>query len=257
MQDRVSRGPPPIPESLKCAICGQVFSDPVSVCDGTAYDRACIQSWFAAGNRVSPVTRQELETQEVRPNRALQAAVEDYFRLRETAEKEQKQWVEFVGELQHRMMRRLDQKSQQVNTLKAKLLNSRPASSMPGGQGPIRRVQTAHGDLASSTGDLSTPSVARLARRVQTVHANLSSATDRFGSLASQPSTGESSEQRSDPSLPGPQSSPVMAAAYGAGPAPRQLSASPPADDGHRPVTLLGRLKPISWKKGKLGTKDN
>jgi len=228
-QERAGRGPPPIPESLKCGICGEVFTDPVLTCDGAAYDRRCIEAWFAGGQRVSPKTRQELECLEVRANPALQAAVDDYLRLRDIADKEQKQWVEFVGELQGRMVRKLDQKNQQVHALRSALVATRRHQSIggvPGQMAPPTPRQEKSGMRPS-------PSQPKLWDTPETRSVSGSTEEDKL------------SDPSDQPSVP----SPVVPLAFAPGPAPRSTSASRRSSSTSGQMkTLLGRLKAGSWK---------
>lgn len=208
-QERAGRGPPPLPASMKCALCGGILSDPVSTCDGAAYDRRCIETWFAGGNRSSPTTREPLESLELRPNPALQAAVADYLQLHELSERERKQWVDFVGELQSRMARKLERKTQQVLALRSTLQTPRrPTVGIVPGQVPGRLP----------------PPVGACDATAETQSTSASTEEDKL------------SEQWSDSQEGLP---------FAPGPAPRHR-ASPSSSP---PLTLLGRLKAGAWKE--------
>lgn len=241
----------PIPESLRCGICGDVFSDPVSACDGMAYDRHCIEAWFANGHKVSPVSRQEMETTEVRPNRALQAAVDDYLRLREKAEREKKQWVEFVGEMQGRMARKLMHKKQQVSELKSALNASGRSPSLSrqpsGSLGGMRRSATANGDLSAAAevaerqqgGGAAIPRSSFSSGAIGPPMHSFTSTGSGVSSLGLEGHHMEPNEDRSH--CDGIQ-------AFAAGPAPRHTRSMAMASEGDRHIGLLGRLKAGAWK---------
>lgn len=51
--------------------------DPVVAADGHSYERAAIERWFALGHRTSPRTNEALRVQDLLPNHALRASIED------------------------------------------------------------------------------------------------------------------------------------------------------------------------------------
>lgn len=228
--------------------------DPVTLCDGDAYDRRCIVDHFQRGNTVSPVTRKELETTETRPNFALQAAVDDYFRLRDVAEREQKQWVEFVSEMQSRMFRKLDRKNQEVKVLKSALLSSRQSQPLPEQLDQVgeearrnRRGSTSHSDLASTSDHVAQQSDANCNASTSSGGSGSSKKSNHASNspdgMASPPAEEQSCNE--DKSLPqGP--------AFGAGPAPRSNRERNARVDGQKPVGLLGRLN-FGSRRGKDG----
>ncbi|CAF1333261.1 unnamed protein product [Didymodactylos carnosus] len=59
-------------ESISCCISKQILRDPVVAADGFTYEREQILHWFQHSNR-SPMTNEELDTLEVKPNFAIRA----------------------------------------------------------------------------------------------------------------------------------------------------------------------------------------
>jgi hypothetical protein len=64
---------------FECPITSELLHDPVIADDGHSYERTAIESWFATGNRTSPVTGQRLESLVLRPNHALRSAIQQRF----------------------------------------------------------------------------------------------------------------------------------------------------------------------------------
>jgi hypothetical protein len=60
-----------------CAITHELMLDPVIDPDGNSYERRAIESWLQQ-NGTSPITRSPLSTNDLRPNRALKQAIDEY-----------------------------------------------------------------------------------------------------------------------------------------------------------------------------------
>jgi interleukin-1 receptor-associated kinase 4 len=63
--------------SFHCPLTMEVMRDPVMTGDGQTYERVEIESWFALGNRTSPLTGAELPSTNLAPNIALRNAICD------------------------------------------------------------------------------------------------------------------------------------------------------------------------------------
>lgn len=66
-----------IPTEYLCSITQDIMLDPVLAADGHTYEREEIEKWLAK-NGTSPMTRQTLKIEELRPNRALQDAIKTF-----------------------------------------------------------------------------------------------------------------------------------------------------------------------------------
>lgn len=73
------------PPHLECPIGNSLLVDPVFTADGITYSRHNIEAWFAMGNATSPVTRVQLASTALIPNRVAQDAVEVWCRLTSNA----------------------------------------------------------------------------------------------------------------------------------------------------------------------------
>lgn len=60
-----------------CPITHELMRDPVIDPDGNSYEREAIEGWLRQ-NGTSPITRAPLSINDLRPNRALKQAIEDY-----------------------------------------------------------------------------------------------------------------------------------------------------------------------------------
>ena len=83
--------PEPVPEHLLCPISLQLVRDPVTADDNQTYERGHIQKWLASqapGQWTSPLTRQPLASNTLRPNYFARSAVDDFLR-RQTMLQEQ------------------------------------------------------------------------------------------------------------------------------------------------------------------------
>ena len=67
-----------MPQSFLCPITAEIMADPVSTLDGFSYEREAIAEWFASGQRTSPMTGAPLQREELVPNHALRAAIQQY-----------------------------------------------------------------------------------------------------------------------------------------------------------------------------------
>ena len=59
-----------------CPISGEIMTDPVSDFEGNTYERSAIESWLER-NGTSPITRNRMSKDDLRPNRTLRNAIED------------------------------------------------------------------------------------------------------------------------------------------------------------------------------------
>ena len=66
-----------IPEAYKCSITHEMMNDPVVDNDGNSYERDAIEKWLH-NHSTSPITRSLLSIQQLRPNRGLKSAIEEY-----------------------------------------------------------------------------------------------------------------------------------------------------------------------------------
>ncbi len=64
-------------DSFHCPLTMEVMRDPVITADGQSYERAEIESWFALGKRMSPLTGAELPSTHLTPNIALRNAIQE------------------------------------------------------------------------------------------------------------------------------------------------------------------------------------
>ncbi|KAJ7954808.1 RING-type E3 ubiquitin transferase [Quillaja saponaria] len=71
---------PPL-NSFKCHINRAVMVDPVSLCTGTTYERASIESWLDSGERTDPETGEFLEDTTLRSNLPLRQSIEEWREL--------------------------------------------------------------------------------------------------------------------------------------------------------------------------------
>lgn len=60
-----------------CPITQELMEDPVIDPDGNSYERSAIENWLRT-NTTSPITRQPLQIADLRPNRALKTAIDEY-----------------------------------------------------------------------------------------------------------------------------------------------------------------------------------
>lgn len=68
-----------LPNSLICSITQEMFTRPVLADDGYTYEEQAIRQWIEE-NGTSPMTRQRLTIDGLRPNRAISDAVEEFRR---------------------------------------------------------------------------------------------------------------------------------------------------------------------------------
>lgn len=73
-------------ETFLCPITHEIMTDPVIDPDGNSYERSAIENWLQQ-NGTSPITRQPLNLIDLRPNRALKAAIDEYRASKEIAGK--------------------------------------------------------------------------------------------------------------------------------------------------------------------------
>ena len=62
--------------SFYCPITGDLMIDPVVDSEGNTYERIAIESWID-GHKTSPITRNVITLEDLRPNRSLKNAIEE------------------------------------------------------------------------------------------------------------------------------------------------------------------------------------
>lgn len=82
-------------DELKCPIGLTYFVDPVTVSDGSVYERANITKWIDEGNSVSPCTRQPIKTcgRWCYDNQFMRGIVVDYMLNNSPNDSERKDWI--------------------------------------------------------------------------------------------------------------------------------------------------------------------
>jgi len=78
-----------VPPHFTCPITQEIMSDPVMISSGHTFERIAIQEWFESGNNINPLTGEELQDKQIRPNDALkdeinswkQQLAEELFRI--------------------------------------------------------------------------------------------------------------------------------------------------------------------------------
>lgn len=66
------------PDAYICPITSEMMSDPVSTSDGFTYEREAILEWLRSGNTTSPLSGVVLERNDLVPNHALRAAIQQF-----------------------------------------------------------------------------------------------------------------------------------------------------------------------------------
>ncbi|KAJ1439046.1 Zinc finger, RING/FYVE/PHD-type [Sesbania bispinosa] len=66
------------PEDFRCPISLELMTDPVTVSTGQTYDRASIQKWLKAGNKICPKTGENLTNTELVPNTTLKRLIQQF-----------------------------------------------------------------------------------------------------------------------------------------------------------------------------------
>ena len=66
-----------LPESFFCPISGRIFEDPVLSPGGHTYERGFISRWLE-NHDTSPLTRQTISVDDLRPNRVLRGLLDDW-----------------------------------------------------------------------------------------------------------------------------------------------------------------------------------
>ena len=73
---------PSIPPQFLCPITNELMQDPVTTCDGHAFERLAIERWLRS-HRTSPMTGMPLETTTLTPAIALRQLIEGEMRRSE------------------------------------------------------------------------------------------------------------------------------------------------------------------------------
>ncbi|KAI5057626.1 hypothetical protein GOP47_0027641 [Adiantum capillus-veneris] len=68
---------PPL-QTFYCPITQDVMENPVEIDSGHTFEMAAIQKWFAEGHRVCPVSKMELQSLSLKPNRLLLQSIEEW-----------------------------------------------------------------------------------------------------------------------------------------------------------------------------------
>merc|ERR1712157_192114 len=71
---------PIIPEHYICPITQELMTDPVIVSSGHTFERTAIIEWLEDGNDINPLTGEQLENVDIKPNYALKDAIKEYRR---------------------------------------------------------------------------------------------------------------------------------------------------------------------------------
>ncbi|PSR98271.1 U-box domain-containing protein [Actinidia chinensis var. chinensis] len=66
---------PVVPDDFRCPISLDLMNDPVIICSGQTYERACIKRWLEAGHGTCPKTQQKLSSATLTPNYALSSVI--------------------------------------------------------------------------------------------------------------------------------------------------------------------------------------
>ena len=66
-----------IPQAFLCCITQQLMKEPVVDHEGNTYEKEAIIKWLNR-TQTSPITRSPLTESQLKPNRALKDAIEDY-----------------------------------------------------------------------------------------------------------------------------------------------------------------------------------
>ncbi|KAH7865318.1 hypothetical protein Vadar_005051 [Vaccinium darrowii] len=66
---------PVVPDDFRCPISLELMKDPVIICTGQTYERACIKKWFEAGHGSCPKTQQKVFSTTFTPNYALSSII--------------------------------------------------------------------------------------------------------------------------------------------------------------------------------------
>ena len=73
---------PSIPPQFLCPITNELMQDPVTTCDGHAFERLAIERWLRS-HQTSPMTGMPLETTTLTPAIALRQLIEGEMRRSE------------------------------------------------------------------------------------------------------------------------------------------------------------------------------
>jgi len=68
------------PAKHECPLTCERMLDPVIAADGMSYERTAIMEWFFKGHLTSPMTRRDLASHELIPNRALKSLIRDWLK---------------------------------------------------------------------------------------------------------------------------------------------------------------------------------
>lgn len=67
-----------IPSPFLCPISMELMKDPMVNEAGQTYDRESIVGWYAAGNRIDPLTQKPIENVQLFPNQHVKSAIEEW-----------------------------------------------------------------------------------------------------------------------------------------------------------------------------------
>ena len=84
---RVLRREASLPPQFLCPITGEIMRDPVTTCDGHAFERAAIERWLQS-HRTSPMTGMRLESTQLVPAISLRQLIEGAMRRRDGTEED-------------------------------------------------------------------------------------------------------------------------------------------------------------------------
>lgn len=81
--------------TLTCPITLELFVDPVLADDGYTYERSAIVEWIQGNNGTSPITRQPIKLNQLKPNRIVKQLADQYRSSTPALEIEKKELVLF------------------------------------------------------------------------------------------------------------------------------------------------------------------
>jgi hypothetical protein len=80
-----------VPSLFICPLSNKVLTDPVVACDGFTYDRRAILEFFETGQRISPLSKQQLRSTATLPNHVVRCAVNEWLEWRDCKQQRRQQ----------------------------------------------------------------------------------------------------------------------------------------------------------------------
>jgi len=115
-----------IPKNLTCPISLCLMKDPVIASDNITYDRESIEQWLKAGHSTSPITRQTITIENIRPNMFARNLCDEYrektlngvnISIEETDEK-----LDDLKEKHKEKIKKLKEKEEELKDIQKKTL---------------------------------------------------------------------------------------------------------------------------------------